>query len=151
MEKILLQSAFFFTASLVVYTMVSPPISLSAGGRPAFDESARVRKGTVVEIDAEMERMTVAFDGFSVSVVVNASTTFHSPNGADAELSFLRDGTAVYVFGPYDKDAHAIEAEKVVMRNAPVTGRKSQSRAEARTVRNEANSSILEDLGLTAR
>lgn len=154
MEKIYIQSALFSTAILVVYAVMSPPLALSAESAPTLDESTRVRKGIVVNVDAATQKLVVDFDGVSVFVLTNASTTVNSSNGEETRLSFLRDGSAVYVFGRYNNDTRSIEAEKIVMRNKPVTGRKSLSRAEMKNVRetkNKNTSSILENLNLTAK
>lgn len=155
MERTFIQSVLFSTAILVVYAMVSPPLHLSAEEIvPTLDESTRVRKGVVAEIDAATQKLVVNFDGVFVSIITNASTTVTAPNGEDMQLSFLRDGSAIYVFGHYDAGTHSIEAEKIVMRNRPITERKSLSRVEMKKTeetKRKRTAAILEDLNLTTR
>lgn len=85
---------------------------------------------------------------------MNASTTVNSPNGEEAGAEFLRDGSAVYVFGDYDKDNHSVLAEKIVIRNKSPLERKTLSRAEMKSMKPKADtgtSSILDSLSLTAK
>lgn len=154
MEKIFIQSVLFSTAILVVYAFVSPPAHLSAQSSPELDPSVHVRKGIVSEINVDTSKLVVSFDGVSVPVAANASTTVTSSNGEETELAFLRDGSSVYVFGHYDIAERRIQAEKIVMRNRSVLERKSLSRAEEETVngaKRRETSSILRDVGLTTR
>lgn len=154
MEKIIIQSVLFSTAILVVYALVSPPVHLSAESAPTLDPSERVRKGIVKEVLSDKDRLVVDFEGVSVAVAINASTTVYAPNGEETELSFFRDGSAVYVFGYYDSKDRIIEAEKIVMRNRSPLERKSLSRAEMKSAREEKRRSAppaLDDLSLTAQ
>lgn len=154
MERIFIQSALFGTAILVVYAFVSPPIKLSAQISPTLDPDTRVRKGVVEQIDSGTGALVIDFQGVSVLVVMNASTTVNSPNGEEAGAEFLRDGSAVYVFGDYDKDNHSVLAEKIVIRNKSPLERKTLSRAEMKSMKPKADtgtSSILDSLSLTAK
>ena len=152
MEKKFIQSVLFSATILIVYSTVSPPLSLSAGSSLSFDGTARVRKGIVTKVDLGAQKLVVDFDGASVFVLANASTTITSPNGTEAEFSFLRDGSSIYVFGYYDNETHSIGADKIVMRNRPITERKSLSRAEMKNVKEmEGSSAVLSELNLTAR
>lgn len=150
MEKIFIQSALFSTTILVVYALVSPPTLLSAGAEPAFDETARARKGIIAKIDPVSQKIVVDFDGISIPIVTNASTTVNAPNGTQTELSFLRDGSGVYVFGNFDKESGSILAEKIVMRNRSSMTRKEPSRAESQEESSD-RSAKTEELSLIAR
>lgn len=144
----------FSTTILVVYALVSPPMQLSAESKHPFNEQARLRKGIVVKIDSENQQFIVDFQGVSVPIVLNASTTITEPNGSETDIRFLRDGSSIYVFGNYDQENHSIDAEKIVMRNQSVMERKSLSRAEMRAMNkleNENKTSILEELSLQPR
>jgi hypothetical protein len=154
MERIFIQSVLFGTAILVVYAFVSPPIKLSAQISPTLDPDTRVRKGVIEQVDANTGMLVIDFQGVSVPIVTNASTTVNSPNGEEAGLEFLRDGSAVYIFGDYDKENHSILAEKIVIRNKSPLERKTLSRAEMKNMRTRTDtgtSSILDSLSLTAK
>ncbi len=154
MEKIFIHSALFSTAILVVYALVSPPQSLSAESLVQLDPEAKVRKGTITEINQNTNIFDVRFEDVSVPVYVNASTTFHSPDGEEGEVTLLRDGSAVYVFGEYDTVARNIQAEKIVLRKRSPMERKTLSRVEMSNMRKLEQSnteSILEELSLTSK
>lgn len=154
MEKKIIQISLFSTTILIVYALISPPLQLSAEGTHSFNEEARLRKGLITNIDDENSRFIVDFEGLSVPVILNASTTVTTPNGSETDLRSLRDGSSIYVFGNYDQESRSIAAEKIVMRNQPVLERKSLSRAEMKAMnkmRNEEKSSILEELSLQSK
>lgn len=152
MERVFIQSVLFSTAILVVYAFVTP-LHSSAEVILPFDEAAPVRKGVVAKVDAEAQSLVVDFSGVSVLVASTGSTTVTSPNGAEAKLSFLRDGTGVYVFGRYDKHSRIIEAEKIIMRNRPITERRGESRIEAQMTKKQGGGFMqgLEKLSLEPR
>lgn len=151
MEKKFIQIILFSTTILVVYALVSPPLQLSAQGAQAFNEAVRLRKGIVTKLDSDGKQFIVDFEGASLPVFMNASTTITAPNGSETDLKSLREGSSIYVFGNYDKESHSITAEKIVMRNQSVLERKSLSRADMRAINKmggDAKSTSLEELSL---
>ena len=154
MEKIFIHSTLFSTAILVVYALASPPQSLSAESSVQLDPNTKVRKGTIAEINQTANMLDVKFEDILVPVYMNASTTFHSPDGEEGEISLLHGGSSVYVFGKYDTETRSIEAEKIVLRKRSPMERKTLSRAEMNNVRKleqSSSSSIVEELSLTSK
>lgn len=123
--KAILLSASVFTAFMIVV----PIGHLSAQNELKIDDTVKFHKAIVSRVDTASNFLTVTIDGAPVSVITNASTTISLPNGDDAELSSVRNGSDVYIFGYFNAETQVINADKIVVRNKSVLGRKTASRA----------------------
>jgi hypothetical protein len=111
--------------------IIYPPLRLSAQDEIKIDESVRMHKGVIEKAGIGESDLLLSLDGEeSVSVTLTASTTIFLGNGEEGGQSALNPGTHVYVFGYYDSEQRAIEAEKIVIRNRRITERTAPSRAE---------------------
>jgi hypothetical protein len=121
-----------FTATFIVASMIMyPPLRLMAQDELQIDESTRMHRGTVQEVDLEEARLFVAIgEEESVPVTLTASTTILLGNGEEGNVQALGAEMNVYVFGYYSKEDRSIEAEKIVIRNRRITERTTPSRAE---------------------
>jgi hypothetical protein len=151
MEKTFV-NATIFSATVITAFMIMIPINhLSAQNDVQIDESIKMRKALVSDIDWDTSTLTVDIEGFSVPVYTNASTTFFLSNGDPTLIPSFKPGQNIYVFGKYNPETRSIAAEKMVIRNKRITERTALSRAEMNSSAKESLRSPLDILGLTAR
>jgi len=151
MEKTFANATLLSATVLAAFMIMIPINHLSAQNEVKIDEKVKVRKGTIEDIAKDMSSFTVNVDGASISVRTNASTTISLGNGDETDLSSLKDGANIYVFGDYDSQTKDITATKIVIRNKRITERTSLSRAEMKANQSLKLTSPLEVFGLTAR
>ncbi len=140
MEKTLAKAIILAGTVLTAFMIVIPIGHLQAESEIKIDEKVKMHKAIVESVDFKTNVITVSIDGFSIPVPTNASTTIFLGNGEETQLPTIRDGSDVYVFGTYDPESRRLLAEKIVVRNKSVLGRKTLSRVEMK-----ANSSDTTD------
>lgn len=133
MEKTFAHGALLSATVLTAYMIFSPPVLLSAQNEVTIDETVKVRKAVIQDVDYKDNVVVVELEtakGVAIPVITTGSTTITLGNGNETQLPTLRPGMAIYVFGVYTKETGTIEGEKIVIRNRPVTERTTMSRAE---------------------
>jgi hypothetical protein len=149
--------ATLLSATVMAAFMIMIPINhLSAQNEVKIDEKLKVRKATIENLSKDGSGFTASLEeGVDIPVVLNASTTFFLGNGDQADISALKEGTAIYIFGEYDSSVKDISATKVVIRNKRITERTSLSRAQKEAENKTPIASTLQNplevLGLSAR
>jgi hypothetical protein len=150
--------ATLLSATVMAAFMIMIPINhLSAQNEVKIDEKLKVRKATIENLPKDGSGFMASLEqGIDIPVVLNASTTVFLGNGDQADLSFLKEGIDVYVFGEYDPSAKDIPATKVVIRNKRITERTTLSRAQQEAEDNKSKlagslQNPLEVFGLSAR
>ncbi len=124
--------------TLVAGFMIFTPLGhLSAQNEVTIDENIKVHKVTVESADFKTNTFVVSFEGKTILVTTNASTTVFLGNGNETELPALREGANLYLFGSYDKETNTVAAEKMVVRNKRITERSTLSRVEQKAQRTE--------------
>lgn len=130
MEKTFTKAIILGATVFTAFMIVIPVGHLQAESEIKIDEKTKMHKATIESIDFKTNTITVTIDGFSIPVPTNASTTVFLGNGEEAQLPALRTGSDVYVFGAYDSESRTLLADKIVLRNKSVLGRKTLSRVE---------------------
>ena len=119
------------------FMIVTPLGHLSAQNEVIINEKIKVHKVVVENVDFKTNTFVVSFEGKTISVTTNASTTVFLGTGIETELPTIREGSNLYLFGLYDKETNTIAAEKMVIRNKRITERSTLSRAEQKAQRAE--------------
>lgn len=159
MEKTFIHATLFSATVVTAYMLLSPPISLSAQNDVVIDDSIRVRKAIIQDVDFKDNVIVVELEeakGLAVPVITNADTVVSLGNGNATQLPALRPGMPVYIFGEYNQDTRSIAGEKIVIRNKRITERTTLSRAEIEMAKRsrfeektvDVRTSTLEPLGL---
>ena len=133
MEKTFAHATLLSATVITAYMVLSPPTHLSAQNEVTIDDSIRVRKAVIIDIDFKENFVIVELEsaqGVAIPVNMTSTTTIMLGNGNETLLPSLRVGAPVYVFGMYDKETRSIDAEKIVIRNKRITERTTLSRRE---------------------
>jgi hypothetical protein len=133
MKKFFISTAILTLPTAVAFVVFSSPATLSAQSEFTLDNNVTFRKATIVQVDFKENTVTVELDdakGYAVPVSMTATSTITLPSGDETLLPSLRVGASVYVFGSYDATLQALHAEKVVIRNRPITERSGVSRMQ---------------------
>jgi hypothetical protein len=151
MTKIFTNAILITSTAFVAFMIVTPLGHLSAENQTAIDVTKKVHKAIIQGVESNSQSLAIEIDGAFSIVNTNASTTILSSDGDPIDITALRSGSSIYVFGYYDPVAKSIYAEKVVVCNKSKTGRTSLSKAELRKQSQRAAFAPADDLGLTVK
>ncbi len=133
MKKFFINTAILTIPTAIAFVVFSSPATLSAQNEFSLDSNVTFRKATIVQVDFKQNIVVVELDdakGFVIPVSMTATTTITLPNGDETLLPSLRAGASVYLFGSYDDTSLSFHAEKIVIRNRPITERSGLSRSQ---------------------
>lgn len=130
MEKTFANATLLSASVLAAFMLLIPINHLSAESEAKIDENAKFHAATIEHLDLSRSDFTIQIESLTVPVLLDASTTVYLANGDEATLTSLKDGASVYIFGQYSKQSGDILAEKIVLRNKPITTRTTLSRAQ---------------------